>query len=273
MSAITHWTAEQTALISSTIAPGCNSNELQLFAYVCQRTGLDPFSKQIYAIRRKVKEKRGNDYVEVERMTIQTGIDGLRVIAERTQQVDGSETFWCGPDGQWNDVWLGNNAPAAAKVVIYRKGASHPFVGVARFNDYSTDTNLWRKMPSVMIAKCAEALALRKAFPADLSGLYSDAEMEQADDIQPVTVAAQPPAAPSPTRSLPARRSAAPAPAKAATAFEAGEKAINNATTLEEVQLLSDRLMKRFEAGELTENERDQLLQMLLDKETTIAES
>lgn len=261
MSALTHWTAEQTQLISSTIAPGCNSNELQLFAYVCQRTGLDPFSKQIYAI------KRGD------KMTIQAGIDGLRVIAERTQQVDGSETFWCGTDGQWNDVWLGNNAPAAAKVVIHRKGASHPFVGVARFNDYNSDQSLWRKMPSVMIAKCAEALALRKAFPADLSGLYSDAEMEQADAIEPVTVAAQPPAASSPTRSLPARRSAAPTPAKAATAFEAGEKAISNAKTLEEVQLLSDRLMKRFEAGELTENERDQLLQMLLDKETTIAES
>lgn len=270
MSAITHWNAEQTALISSTIAPGCSSAELQLFAYVCQRTGLDPFSKQIYAIKRNQKQKDGS-YKAV--MSIQTGIDGLRVIAERTQQVDGSETFWCGPDGQWNDVWLGNNAPAAAKVVIYRKGASHPFVGVARFDDYKSDQSLWTKMPSVMIAKCAEALALRKAFPADLSGLYSDAEMEQADAIEPVTVAAQPPAAPSPTRSLPARRSAAPAPAKTATAFEAGEKAINNAKTLEEVQLLSDRLMKRFEAGELTENERDQLLQMLLDKETTIAES
>ena len=250
MSAITHWTAEQTALISSTIAPGCSSDELKLFAYACQRTGLDPFSKQVYAIKRGGK------------MTIQAGIDGLRSIAERTGQLDGSETYWCGADGQWQDVWLAKAPPAAAKTIIHRKGATHPFVGVARFDDYNGGQGLWAKMPATMIAKCSEALALRKAFPADLSGVYSTDEMQQADEVEPVTVTAQPAAAKA-TRALPAKP----------TAFEAGEKAIALASSLDELKTLGDRLVARFEAGDLTEAERDQLLQLLLDKETAIVQS
>jgi len=242
---IQHWTAEQTQLISSTIAPGCTSDELKLFAYACQRTGLDPFSKQVYAIKRGGK------------MTIQAGIDGLRSIAERTGQLNGSETYWCGPDGQWQDVWLAKTPPAAAKTIIHRKGCQHPFVGVARFDDYNAGQGLWSKMAATMIAKCSEALALRKAFPADLSGVYSTDEMQQADDIEPVTVTAKA------TRALPAK----------ATAFEAGEKAIANAATLDKLKSLGDRLVARFDAGELTETERDQLLQMLLDRETALAES
>jgi phage recombination protein Bet len=140
---------------STTIAPGCSNDELRLFAYACQRTGLDPFSKQIYAIKRGGK------------MTIQAGIDGLRSIAERTGQLDGSETHWCGEDGVWTDVWLAAKPPAAAKTILHRKGASHPFVGVARFADYNAGQGLWSKMPAAMIAKCSEALSLRKAFPAD----------------------------------------------------------------------------------------------------------
>ena len=187
-SSLALWTPEQTQLISTTIAPGCSGDELRLFAYACQRTGLDPFSKQIYAIRRRQKQSDGN-YAYV--MTIQAGIDGLRSIAERTGQLDGSETFWCGDDGQWQDVWLSSKPPAAAKTIIHRKGASHPFVGVARFADYNAGQGLWTKMPAAMIAKCSEALALRKAFPADLSGVYSTDEMQQAE-VETVTVSAEP---------------------------------------------------------------------------------
>lgn len=175
------WSDEQKQLIKSTIAPGCTNDELRLFAYHCQRTGLDPFSKQIYAI------KRGN------KMTVQAGIDGLRAIAERTGELDGCQRFWCGEDGEWKEVWLAAGPPAAAKCVINRKGCSHPFVGVAPFRDYNAGQGLWTKMPSVMIGKVAEAQALRSGFPADLSGLYSSEEMDQADvrtlDVRPVEVA------------------------------------------------------------------------------------
>ena len=163
------WSDDQKKLIASVIAPGCNADELRLFAYHCQRTGLDPFSKQIYAIKRGGK------------MTVQVSIDGLRAIAERTGELSGSQRYWCGPEGEWKDVWLSDKPPSAAKCVIYRKNCSHPFVGVALFRDYNAGQGLWTKMPSVMLGKCAEAQALRSGFPADLSGLYTTEEMDQAD--------------------------------------------------------------------------------------------
>jgi phage recombination protein Bet len=237
--AITLWTPEQTQLISTTIAPGCSNDELRLFAYACQRTGLDPFSKQIYAIKRGGK------------MTIQAGIDGLRAIAERTGQLDGSETLWCGDDGQWTDVWLGSKPPAAAKTTIWRKGSSHPFTGVARFADYNAGQGLWSKMGAAMIAKCSEALALRKAFPADMSGVYSTDEMHQAE-VEPVTV------------------TAAPAPAKGdAKLFQAGKAAIAKADTMAKLQEVTDRMEVR--KADLSDEQHSKLLELALAKETELA--
>jgi phage recombination protein Bet len=236
-SSLALWTPEQTQLISTTIAPGCSNDELRLFAYACQRTGLDPFSKQIYAIKRGGK------------MTIQAGIDGLRSIAERTGQLDGSETLWCGEDGQWTDVWLGNKPPAAAKTTIWRKGASHPFTGVARFADYNAGQGLWSKMGATMIAKCSEALALRKAFPADLSGVYSTDEMEQA--VEPVTVT---------TTALPAGDD---------KVFNAGKAAIAKATSIADLAKVTERMEAR--KGDLSTEQQETLLALALEKEATFA--
>lgn len=228
------WTPEQTQLISTTIAPGCSNDELRLFAYACQRTGLDPFSKQIYAIKRGGK------------MTIQAGIDGLRAIAERTGQLDGSETFWCGEDGQWADVWLGSKPPAAAKTIIHRKGCQHPFTGTARFADYNAGQGLWSKMPAAMIAKCSEALALRKAFPADMSGVYSTDEMDQA--VETVTVTA--------------------APAGDAKIFTAGKAAIAKADSIAKLTEVTGRMEAR--KGDLSDDQYQELLKLALAKETEL---
>jgi phage recombination protein Bet len=241
-SSLALWTPEQTQLISTTIAPGCSNDELRLFAYACQRTGLDPFSKQIYAIKRGGK------------MTIQAGIDGLRSIAERTGQLDGSETLWCGDDGVWTDVWLGSKPPAAAKTTIWRKGAGHPFTGVARFQDYNAGQGLWSKMGATMIAKCSEALALRKAFPADLSGVYSSDEMDQA--VEPVTVTTAP--------ALPAGDD---------KVFTAGKAAIAKATNMEALAKVTERMEAR--KGDLSTEQQEALLALALDKEasfTTVEE-
>jgi len=244
MSNLTLWTPEQTQLISTTIAPGCSNDELRLFAYACQRTGLDPFSKQIYAIKRGGK------------MTIQAGIDGLRAIAERTGQLDGSETYWCGEDGAWSDVWLGSKPPAAAKTVIHRKGSQHPFVGVARFADYNAGQGLWSKMGATMIAKCSEALALRKAFPADMSGVYSTDEMDQA--VEPISVTST--AAPA----LPAK------PAGDANVFQAGKVAIAKADTMDKLQEVTKRMETR--KGDLSEEQNQRLMELALAKETELQE-
>lgn len=155
------------------------TDELALFVGQCKRTGLDPFSKQIYAIFRW--DKRVNDEV----MTVQTAIDGFRVIAERTGTYLGkAATYWCDADAKWREVWLEKTSPAASKVLVRKVLHGHvvEIPAVAHWDEYvDRNSPMWKSMPANQLAKCAEALALRQAFPNDLSGLYTADEMAQAD--------------------------------------------------------------------------------------------
>lgn len=162
-------TREQVELIKASVARGASDLELKLFLYQCQRTGLDPLSRQIHFV------KRGDQG------TIQTGIDGYRVMAERTRECAGID------DAKFEYV-EGDPAkyPLLATVTVYRlvQGQKCSFTATARWSEYFPSNEkqqfFWKKMPCGQLAKCAEALALRKAFPAELSGVYTHEEMQQA---------------------------------------------------------------------------------------------
>ena len=202
---VTAFNPTQLDLIKNQIAKGCSTSEIEYFIGVCQRTGLDPFQRQIYAIRRKDNG--------VEKMTIQTGIDGYRLIADRTDRYAGSDE----PVHHYDDA--GNLMRSVVTVWKMVGGVRGSFTASALWSEYQQANNkMWAKMPCTMLAKCAEALALRKAFPADLSGLYTTEEMMQSEggNDRPPLDAPKPAPKPSP-KALPAPVVAA-APAAVAPA-------------------------------------------------------
>jgi len=157
-------------LIKKTICKGATNDELELFIHACKHTGLDPFMKQIHAVKRKSK----NGDV----MTIQTGIDGLRLIADRSgNYAPGRE-----PTFQYD----ANGKIKSATAYIKKRtadGVWHEVSATAFYSEYKPtySNDFWENKAHIMLSKCAEALALRKAFPAEMSGLYTAEEMEQAN--------------------------------------------------------------------------------------------
>jgi phage recombination protein Bet len=210
-------------------APDHTKDEIDNLFNTAERTQLDPFSRQIYSI------KRYNFAQKREVAQVQTSIDGFRLQAERGGSDGQLGPFFCGNDGVWVDVWVKPMSELfAAKVGALKKGAREPFWGVARFNAYAQRlkpqregaegalNSIWAKMGDTMIAKCAEALALRKAHPARLSGLYTTEEMMQADPTPAEGEEKAPKAPPKPALAPPAPKAApvAPAPAPAKPAAE-----------------------------------------------------
>jgi phage recombination protein Bet len=183
------FTGEQIELIKKQIAKGASDDELKMFIHVSASRGLDPFKRHIYCVMRPFynQEKQKWD----SKMSIEVSVDGFRLIAERSGKYAGRiGPFWCGEDGKWNDVWLSNSPPAAAKVGILRHDFKEPVWAVARFDAFAVRNKdgklnpMWSKMGEHMLAKVAETQALRTAMPEHLGGLYGQEEMEQAGTLE-----------------------------------------------------------------------------------------
>ena len=152
--------------------------EVEFLIDAAARLGLDPVQRQVWYQARA-------DNKGVKKHQVLCTIDGLRVVAEKTGEYEGQTTpMWCGEDGQWVDVWTKSfEEMVAARVGVYRKGFREPVYAVARLSAFAQLTKdgapmgQWGKMADHMTSKCAEALALRKAFPQQLSGVYTNDEM------------------------------------------------------------------------------------------------
>ncbi|MEP0814540.1 MAG: phage recombination protein Bet [bacterium] len=171
---------DQLELIKRTVARGLTDDEFQLAIAISERTGLDLLSRQLYAIKRK-DHKTGK-----ETMTMQTGIDGYRSIADRQSDYAGSDdpTYDEGLT-QYEMIRAGRAVPTTATVTVYKLvgGIRCPFTATATWASYYPGDSqgfMWRKFPFLMLAKCAEALALRKGWAAHMHGVYVQEEMEQA---------------------------------------------------------------------------------------------
>lgn len=178
------FTPEEVALIHRTMMDGAGVDDVAMFVQTCERTGLDPFARQIMPSSRNT-QKNGQ---WVTQWTWLVTIDGLRKIAIDSGDYEGQEgPFWCGPDGAWREIWTDSkNPPFAAKVLVHRRGFRTGLSGIAKYDSYvqkrkdGQPNQVWTNLGDHMTAKCAEALALRKAFPNEMAGLYTSDEMAQA---------------------------------------------------------------------------------------------
>jgi phage recombination protein Bet len=154
--------------LKNTVAVGATVSELALFIEYCKSTGLNPFKKEIWFIK---EPKTG-------RLQMMTGINGFWTLANSFDTFDGAETGMIDKDGEWVKSVSGNDF-IGAWCRVYRKDRRIPMEGEALLADYRKGFGLWQSAPRIMIKKVAESIALRKAFPQQLNGLYTSEEMPE----------------------------------------------------------------------------------------------
>lgn len=171
------FTAEQEDLIRATCCGGASKADADVLISIAEARGLNPILGECYFV------ERWDNAAGKKRWAVQASIDSFRIKAEQTGLYAGQDE----PEYEYDD----NGQVALARVKVYRKDWPRPMVGVARWSEYvqttkdGQPTKFWRSMPHNQLAKCAEALALRKAFPAVLAKIYTPEEMMQADNHEP----------------------------------------------------------------------------------------
>lgn len=217
------WTDDQRAVLRAMGLEHADEGDLKLFHHYAQRTGLDPFTRQVYMVGRdtevtvrEVNEETGNERDvrrRVTKFTIQVGIDGWRVLGTRAAHRDGVRVghkapLYAGKDGVWSSIWTSEGNPVACQYTLTANGVEVEaicyFSEYAQYSGRGELTSMWKKMPLNQLAKCTEALAWRKAFPADFAGLVLE-DAVQAEVIDG-TVVEDTPAKAEPKRARGAER-------------------------------------------------------------------
>lgn len=197
MSALVPWDDKRLALIRRTVAKDCAPTEFDWFIEICRGFGLDPLRRQIYAFVFHANDAKKRQLIPV------VSIGGLRAIAERTGNYR--------PDDRAPRIELGPSDPATnpqgllrAEVTVYKRshGEWFPVVAEAYWTEFAPLKEIWEddkptgkfqldrkkegwhRMPRLMLAKCAEALALRKAWPDDFAGVFEESELDRAHSLE-----------------------------------------------------------------------------------------
>ncbi len=198
---LANYTGSQLRLIQQTFAKDCNVPEFDLYINTCINYGLDPFKKQIYA------QVYNKDKPDKRQLVIVVGIDGLRSIASRSSDYrpDDDEPIY-----QYEEALKSLSNPLgilSCSVKAWKQdslGAWNKVNGTAYWDEFAPLKDVWawnaelgrkapngeqelgetwRKMPRLMIAKVAEAQALRKGWP-NTSGLYAEEELHRMDVVE-----------------------------------------------------------------------------------------
>lgn len=170
--AIATYSPDQMELIKRTVAKGATEDELKLYFYDCQRRNVHPLDRLIVFTARTDNGER--------RYTPVVTVDYLRSRAADTGE-------YAGNDDPIYEYTEGAKNPQSAKVTIWKmvQGQKCAFTATARWAEYYPGDKMgfmWRAKPHVMLGKCAEALALRKAFPQQLAGLFAEEELDRHDE-------------------------------------------------------------------------------------------
>lgn len=180
-------TPGQVQVIQQQICVGATAEEMWVFLARCVVLELDPFSRQLYFI------KRSGGQGKPPTVSHQIGIDGFRTLAERTGELVGISE----PEFEyWDDEPIefdGKRMPNLARVTVLRQQGSsergyqdRSYVGVARWSEFYPGDQLgfmWRKSGHNMLGKCAEAQAHRRAFPQKFAGLTASEEAANTEAV------------------------------------------------------------------------------------------